>query len=82
LNPKKYLYPNNFIVLPNFGKVQFFFPPSKYRREIYLFLKKIHAIHEKFKDFILEESQCCSPCSAIGRESTRPMSTNKLFNML
>jgi len=37
---------------------------------------------KKFKDFIFEESQCCSPWNAIGRVSARPMSTNTLFNTL
>jgi len=37
---------------------------------------------KKFKDFIFEESQCRSPWNAIGRDSARPMSTNKLFNTL
>jgi hypothetical protein len=62
--------------------VQFFFPLQSIERESYLFIKTTHAIHEKFKDFILEESHYCSPCSAIERDSTRPMSTNILFNTL
>jgi hypothetical protein len=44
-------------------------------KKLFIPQKKKNVIHEKFKDFILEESHCRSPCSAIGRASTRPMST-------
>jgi hypothetical protein len=50
------LDPNNFIVLPNFGKVQFVFPLQSIERESYLFLQKTHVIHEKFRILSLKKA--------------------------
>jgi hypothetical protein len=70
------LYPNIFIVLQNFGKVQFFSPLQSIKRESYLFLKKTYAIHENSRILSLKKASIVHlvvPMGEVQQDQCQPI---------